>query len=81
MQANFQWKPPKSPIGMLQVEMCPDVLKILATCMLHNHTSRKLVDKVYKTLFKKYPTPEVMQNADLNDLSKILNELQKHLLT
>ncbi len=69
------WKPPKSPIGMLQEDMWPDTWKILVACMLHNQTSRKQVDKVYKILFEKYPTPEVMQAADLDDLSKILKPL------
>ncbi len=75
MSLDVQWEPPKSPIGMLQEAMWPDVWKILVTCMLHNQTSRKQVDKVYKPLFEKYPSPEVMQNADLDDLSRILKSL------
>ena len=69
------WKPPKSPIGMLQEDMWPDVWKILVTCMLHNQTSRKQVDKVYKILFEAYPSPQKMQNADLDNLSRILKPL------
>ena len=54
---NSKWKPPKSPIGMLQEDLWPDVWKILVACILHNQTSRKQVDKVYPKLFKDYPNP------------------------
>ena len=70
-----KWSPPKSPIGMLQEQMWPDVWKILVVCSLHNQTSRKQVDKVYKKLFRKYPNPSSMSNAlhcELSDLIKPL---------
>ena len=69
------WKPPKSPIGMLQEKMWPDQWKILVTCMLHNQTSRKQVDKVYEELFENYPSASSMRHADLSVLSKILRPL------
>ena len=75
MHLDTQWKPPKSPIGMLQEDMWPDAWKILVTCILHNQTSRKQVDKVYKVLFETYPTPEEMQVAELENLSTILKPL------
>ena len=69
------WKPPKSPIGMLQEDMWPDTWKILVVCCLHNQTSRKQVDKVYKKLFEEYPTPELMSKADYKDLAQIIRPL------
>tara|TARA_Y100001938_G_C8046360_1_gene409131 strand:+ start:230 stop:661 length:432 start_codon:yes stop_codon:yes gene_type:complete len=70
-----RWKPPKSPIGMLQEQMWPDAWKILIVCVLHNQTSRKQVDKVYKTLFDCYPNPASMSNADHKELVEIIRPL------
>lgn len=69
---------PMSPIGMLQEEMWPDQWKILVVSILHNQTSRKQVDKVYKELFEKYPSPESMASADQEDVSKVLKPLGLH---
>ena len=66
---------PKSPIGMLQEDMRPDVWKILVVCILHNQTSRKQVDKVYKRLFEDYPSPSKMSSACVQRLSEVLKPL------
>ena len=71
----MDWKPPKSPIGMLQEEMWPNVWQILVVCILHNQTSRKQVDKVYKDLFKEYSSPQDMSKASQEDLSALLKPL------
>jgi methyl-CpG-binding domain protein 4 len=72
---NTKWKPPKSPIGMLQEDLWPDVWKILVACILHNQTSRKQVDKVYPNLFKLYPNATVMASADVETLADLLRPL------
>lgn len=72
---NSKWKPPKSPIGMLQEDLWPDVWKILVACILHNQTSRKQVDKVYPKLFKDYPNPASLAAADIGDLTDLLRPL------
>lgn len=69
------WQPPKSPVGMLQESLWPDQWKILVACILHNQTSRKQVDKVYKELFCSYPSAQSMANADQEFLAKILRPL------
>tara|TARA_Y100001963_G_scaffold124056_1_gene174542 strand:- start:362 stop:796 length:435 start_codon:yes stop_codon:yes gene_type:complete len=71
----MRWKPPTSPIGMLQEYMWPNTWKILVTCILHNQTSRKQVDKVYENLFHQYPSAESMANADQTNLASILKPL------
>tara|TARA_Y100001937_G_C7052020_1_gene299585 strand:- start:664 stop:987 length:324 start_codon:yes stop_codon:yes gene_type:complete len=43
--------------------------------MLLNLTNRKQVDKVREELFKKYPTPKDMMNADESELSELLKPL------
>ena len=69
------WKPPRSPVGMLQEDMWPDVWKILVVCSLHNQTSRIQVDKVYKKLFQLYPTPSKMSKANCAELIEIIKPL------
>ena len=65
----------KSPIRMLQEDMCEDPWKILVVCILHNQTSRRQVDKVYKNLFLKYPSPMSMANANSEELASLLKPL------
>ena len=69
------WRPPRSPIGMLQEDLWPNEWKILVACLLHNQTSRKQVDKVYEELFCKYPTACSMKDADVNDLQSLIKPL------
>ncbi len=69
------WKPPKSPIGMLQEDLWPNEWKILVACLLHNQTSRKQVDKVYKDLFDRWPTPDTLRSADLQELQNLMKPL------
>ena len=71
----MSWKPPKSPIGMLQEDLWPNEWKILVACLLHNQTSRKQVDKVYQNLFQKYPTAKHLGNADLKELQNLIKPL------
>lgn len=70
-----KWIPPKSPIGMLQEDLWPDVWKILVACILHNQTSRKQVDKVYSKLFDLYPNASALAAADTKSLSELLRPL------
>ena len=70
-----KWVLPKSPIGMLQEDLWPDEWKVLIACLLHNLTTRKQVDKVYKILFDKYPDPESMSKAHETDLYDIVKPL------
>ena len=72
---HIKWKPPKSPVGMLQEDLWPDEWKILVACLLHNLTTRKQVDKVYQQLFQKYPTPEWLRDADEIELQSIIKPL------
>tara|TARA_Y100000592_G_C5417248_1_gene291296 strand:+ start:92 stop:526 length:435 start_codon:yes stop_codon:yes gene_type:complete len=71
----YQWKPPKSPVGMLQEDLWPDEWKILVACLLHNQTSRKQVDKVYQELFTRYPDATSMMNSDVHELQDLIKPL------
>jgi len=72
---DIKWQPPKSPIGMLQEDLWPDVWKILVACILHNQTSRKQVDKVYPVLFSRFPDASSMAVADVESLADLLRPL------
>ena len=72
---HIKWQPLKSPVGMLQEDLWPDEWKILVACLLHNLTTRKQVDKVYRELFQKYPTPESMRDAKVGELQNIIKPL------
>jgi len=73
--ASNEWILPKSPIGMLQEDLWPNEWKILVACLLHNLTTRKQVDKVYRALFDKYPTPQRMKHADEEELQALIKPL------
>jgi len=72
---DLAWKPPKSPIGMLQEDLWPDTWKILVACILHNQTARKQVDRVYPALFDRYPSARVMSEAEPGELAELLRPL------
>ena len=72
---KFTWKPPKSPVGMLQEDLWPDEWKVLVACLLHNQTSRKQVDKVYQELFSKYPDATSMMNSDVHEVRDLIKPL------
>lgn len=78
MSMMKKWIPPKSPVGMLQEDLWPDEWKILVACILHNQTSRKQVDKVYPSLFDKYPSASVMASCDQLELADLLRPLGLH---
>lgn len=69
------WQLPRSPIGMMQEDMWPDVWRILVTCILHNQTRRKQVDGVYQQMYDRYPTPEAMAAAEQTELAEIIQPL------
>lgn len=48
---------------------------MLTCCMLLNLTNRKQVDTVRDELFKRYPTPKKMMNANQSELAELLKPL------
>ena len=52
-----------------------DGWKMLTCCMLLNLTNRKQVDTVRNELFKRYPTPKDMMNANQSELAELLKPL------
>ena len=60
---------------LLQEIYQPDGWKMLTCCMLLNLTNRKQVDTVRNELFKRYPTPKDMMNANQSELAELLKPL------
>ena len=60
---------------LLQEIYQSDGWKMLTCCMLLNLTNRRQVDVIRDELFKRYPTPKDMMNADESELAKLLQPL------
>ena len=60
---------------LLQEIYQPDGWKMLTCCVLLNLTNRKQVDTVRDELFKRYPTPKDMMNANQSELAELLKPL------
>ena len=60
---------------LLQEIYQPDGWKMLTCCMLLNLTNRNQVDVIRDELFKRYPTPKDMMNADESELAQLLQPL------
>ena len=60
---------------ILQEVYQDDGWKMLTCCMLLNLTNRKQVDTIRDELFSRYPTPQVMMNANQSELADLLQPL------
>ena len=60
---------------LLQEIYQDDPWKMLVCCILLNLTKRQQVDGIRDELFKLYPTPNKMKDADVDRLSKLLQPL------
>lgn len=64
-----------SPYSLLQEILWPDRWKSTVVCVLLNRTRRAQVDKIWPSLFEKYPDAESLANADIEELKTILKPL------
>ena len=60
---------------LLQEIYQDDGWKMLTCCMLLNLTNRKQVDTIRDELFKRYPTPSDMADANHDELADLLKPL------
>ena len=60
---------------LLQEIYQPDGWKMLTCCMLLNLTNRRQVDVIREELFRRYPTPKDMMNANEYELAQLLQPL------
>jgi len=72
---KIKWKPPVSPLGLLQEKYWPDEWRILVCCLLLNQTTRRQVDKIIDEFFLKYPGPVSMCMASGEELHALIQPL------
>ncbi len=64
-----------SPYGLLQEEINADPWKIFVCCIFCNLTKRVQAEPYFWKVIKKWPSPEALSKADLEDLEKIIKPL------
>ena len=64
-----EYKPPKSPHGLIQEQLYHDPWKLLVASMFLNRTTGKAAKPVLWKFFKLWPTPESARNANKKALS------------
>lgn len=67
--------PLRSPWGLIQEDLWPNEFQIIISCLLLNKTSRKQVEKIIPILFSRWPTADLMSNADPEELSAVIKPL------
>lgn len=67
--------PPRSPFSLIQEDLWPAEWKILVSCMMLNCTTRKQVEKILPTFFSRWPTPESLASANVQDVSRSISSL------
>lgn len=61
-----------SPLTLIQEELRSDPWKMLCACMLLNKTNHKQVRPILRSMFSKFPRPEIMAEAPTRDLAEII---------
>jgi methyl-CpG-binding domain protein 4 len=69
------WIPPRSPYGLIQEDIFPDEWLILVSCVMLNQTSRKQVERVLPEFRRRWPTPDALLEAPINDVTEVLRPL------
>jgi len=64
-----------SPYVLLQEIYNEHPWRMLVCCIMLNCTSRKQVDQIRETFFKKYPDPESIVLSDINELAEFISIL------
>lgn len=67
--------PPRSPYGLIQEDLFPDEWKCLVACMMLNCTSRKQVEKVITSFFKKWPDADSLIKSEQQEISAVISPL------
>lgn len=60
---------------IIQEEFVDDAWKLLVGCILLNQTSNVQVRRVIYSLFERWPSPEAMANANVEELSEHIKSL------
>lgn len=64
--------PPLSPYGLIQESLWPNEWRILVACMLLNCTTRKQAERVIPEFFRRWPTPQIFENATVDEVNELI---------
>ena len=71
----MSWIPPKSPYGLLQEQLYQDPWKIFVCCIFCNLTKRVTAEPYFWDVLNRWPTPEALSKADIDELIKLIQPL------
>ncbi|KAK6923618.1 hypothetical protein RJ641_009818 [Dillenia turbinata] len=69
------WKPPRSPFGLLQEDHAHDPWRVLIICMLLNRTSGCQVGRVISDFFALCPDAQTAVNVSPEEIEKVIQTL------
>ena len=76
--SSLPWRPPRSPIGLLEELLWDRPWALLLSCILLNQTTRRQVDPVLARLLRAYPDAAAMAAAEPADVEVLLRPLGLH---
>ncbi|XP_035205538.1 methyl-CpG-binding domain protein 4-like isoform X1 [Stegodyphus dumicola] len=74
-RSGNKWIPPRSPFNLIQEDLYHDPWKMLIATICLQKTAGGSVKKVLSDFFKKYPTPNILLQAQPSEISKCLQTL------
>lgn len=72
------WRPPQSPLGLLEEVLWDRPWALLLCCILLNQTSRAQVDPVLARLLAAFPDAASLASADVAQIEELLRPLGLH---
>jgi len=71
----MRWKPPRSPYNLIQEQLWEDPWKIFVVCIFCNLTKRVKSEPYFWECIDKWPTPEALAKADIEELVELIQPL------
>ena len=65
----------KSPYTLLQEDLNKDPWKIFVCCIFCNLTKRRTAEPYFWKVLERWPTPELLADADLNELVTLIQPI------
>ncbi|KFM64166.1 Methyl-CpG-binding domain protein 4, partial [Stegodyphus mimosarum] len=74
-RSSNKWIPPRSPFNLIQEDLYHDPWKMLIATICLQKTTGGSVKKVLSDFFKKFPTPNILLQAQPSEISQCLQTL------
>jgi len=72
---DTNWRPPKSPFGLVQEQLYEHPWKLLVATVFLNKTTGTVAKPALWEFFKQWPTPEDCRNADKKKIAELMQPL------